>query len=825
MYFGGVKALVTSASVTQLSVIVPVSASYASISATVGGLSAYSSIPFIPTFPGGVALSSSSFFPKLDFATGFLPYGVAIGDLDGDGKPDFVTTNNSDSSISVFRNTGTGDSLSSNSFAPAVNFTTGKGPWGIAIADLDGDGKLDIVVSNGNEGSISVFRNTSVSGSITASSFAPRVDFATGGGGGGGYGIAIADLDGDGKPDIVVTNRLNGNNGTISVFRNMSSAGLISFAAKVDFPAGALPYGIAAGDLDGDGKVDLVVANQGTDSLSVFRNTSTIGITINSLAPRFSLATSGTPIAVAIADLNGDGKPEIISANTSDSTLSLFQNISTSGTLTSGSFVPGIDFKLNSAPNSIALGDFNGDGFPDIAAANPNSNTVSVFQNMNSAGSAISSSSLGAEADFTTASLPYGLAIGDINGDGRPDLVATSSGTNTASVFLSDVGIPSIAVNKSLVNFGAVSYGDSSAGNIEIKDVSTNRLIVDSIYARRKELTFSVSSGNFTDSLKVSITFRADTIGVFADTVFIKSNALTPLLKVLISARVYALPGKPTSSAVSPSGWSNAQAFAITWTNLQNGMLPVDTIWYSVNALPKNAAVVKSQAAANTSANIPVTQVGKDTVYFYLEDSLGNRNQDSVGSVVVKFDNNSPAIIQNNASLDTIFVQADGTLANIPPIVMSATDPPNESGVAALTLLYRRLDDTAWRSVNFPGFTADSLTLPVSSIVRNGTPIGAEYRIQAVDSAGNSTLSNLLAFEIRYTSDLTVTDFSNIPSVHSLNLTVGQEVKAYRLLSGPYDPEDERPSSFIDQSFGAHAVNGVPLRELANDSVGQRSME
>jgi len=67
---------------------------------------------------------------------------------------------------------------------------------------------------------------------------------------------------------------------------------------------------------------------------------------------------------------------------------------------------------------------------------------------------------------------------------------------------------------------------------------------------------------------------------------------------------------------------------------------------------------------------------------------------------------------------------------------------------------------------------------------KNGTVIGVEYRIQAVDSAGNSTLSNLFSFDVRYTSDLTVTDFSDIPSVHSLNLPVGQEVKAYRLLSG-----------------------------------------
>jgi len=802
VYFSGVKAAVSSASPTQLKVVVPVGASFGPVSVTVTstGLTASSAIPFIPTFPGGVALSSSGFFPKMDFVTGDLPYGVAIGDLDGDGKPDFVVTNNADSSISIFRNTGTGDSLSTSTFAPPVILTTGRGPWGIAVADIDGDGKLDIVVSNGNGGTISVFRNAGSSGSITASSFAPRVDFATGGGGGGGYGIAIADLDGDGKPDVVVTNHFAN---SISILRNTSGIGSVAFAATVDLSTGAIPYGVAVGDLDGDGKPDIVVANSGIDSLSIFRNTSSSGsISAASFAPKISLPASGTPDAVALVDVNADGKPEIVSANTSDSTLSVFQNNSTSGSL---SFAAAVDFKLNSAPNSIALGDFNGDGLPDIATSN-NGNTVSVFQNMSGSGNAIAASSLGGEKDFSIASSPFGLAIGDLNGDGRPDLITASSQTNTASVFLSDNGIPSIAVGKSPIGFGFVPLHDSSSIDVEVKDVSANRLIIDTIYANRNKLTFSVTQGNITDSLKLTMLFRADSIGFYADTVFIKSNALTPLIMLPVSAKVYSLPGKPAAVSVTPSGWSNAQSFSISWTNSLAGMLPIGKIWYSIDTLPRNAASAQSQAAANTSASLPMSLVGKDTVYFFLEDSLGNKNQDSVASVVIKFDNNGPAIVHNNAALDTIFVQADGSLSGIPPIAASSSEPANESGVMSFNLLYRRLDEQAWTTVSFAN---DSAAIPSTSFIKNGTAVGAVYRIQAIDSAGNISLSNLYSFDIRYSNDLTVTDFTTLPTVHSLSLPAGQEVKAYRLLSVPYIPEDQRPSSFVDQSFGPSDANGV----------------
>jgi len=794
VFFGGVKAAVSSASPagTQLSVTVPVSASYAPISLTVGGLTAYSTAPFIPTFPGGGALSSSSYFPRLDFTTGSLPYGVAVGDLDGDGKPDIVVTNYTDNTISVYRNTNVGDSITANSFSSKADFAAGSHPWGVAIGDLDGDGKLDVVVSDGTSGSISVFRNTSVSGS-GAISFAAKVDFATGG---SGYGVAVADLDGDGKPDVVVTNR-NGN--SVSVLRNTSS-GSITFAPNVDFAAGILPYGIAVSDLDRDEKPDLVTANLGDSTLSVFRNTSTIGNI--SFAVRVNISASASPIAVAIADVNGDGNSDIVSANNGNSTISVFQNNSSSGNII---FAAGTDFSLGGPPNSIAAVDVNGDGQPDIVVANGDS-AVTVFRNTSVGGIA----SFAPKTDFVTGNLPYGLAVGDLNGDGRPDLIVTNSATNVNSVSIlqSVVGAPSINISKASIDFGYVAIGDSAKQDFVLRDVSPpDSLIVDTIYANKKEIGFSKTHGSSVDSLKVSIILRADTAGLLTDTIFIKSNALTPLLKIPLSARVYSRPGRPAASAVTPAGWSNAAAFTITWTNPHNGMLPIDSIRYSINTLPKNAAVVQSIFAVDTSAAISLTQVGRDTVYFVLEDSLGNWNPDSTGSIIIKYDNNGPLITPNSTDLDTIVVRPDGTLAGIPPVVASAAEPPNESGVMALTLLYRRLDEPTWTTANFSN---DTSAIPPTSFIRNGVVVGAEYRIQAVDSAGNFTLSNLLSFEIRFASDLSVNNFADIPSVHSLNLPVGQEVKAYRIFSIPYVPEDERPSSFIEGSFGPHSDKGVP---------------
>ncbi len=299
----------------------------------------------------------------MNLVTGGSPFSVSIGDLDGDGKPDLAVANQFSGSVSVFRNTGSTGTIS---YAAKVDFAAGGGASTVAIGDLDGDGKADLATANFSGDNISVFRNTSSVGTI---SYAAKVDFTAGN---DPYPLSIGDLDGDGKADIVVANQISN---SISVFRNTSSAGTISYAAKVDFTTGANPTSASIGDLDGDGKADLAVANGSSNTVSVFRNTSTIGSI--SYAAKVDIATGAGPSYVSIGDLNGDGKADLAITNNSSATVSVFRNTGSSGTI---SYAAKVDFTTGTSPAYVSIGDLDADERPDLAVANYNSNTVSVIR-------------------------------------------------------------------------------------------------------------------------------------------------------------------------------------------------------------------------------------------------------------------------------------------------------------------------------------------------------------------------------------------------------------------------------------------------------------
>jgi hypothetical protein len=473
VYFGGVRAIPTAATASSITSTVPVGATYQPITVTVDGLTAYSKTPYLVKFSGGGTMVANSFAQNVDFGTGTSPISAALSDIDGDGKLDLVFTNGS-SNVSVCRNTSSTGTMSSASFGSRVDFSTGGGRFVVAVGDLDGDGKPDLVVANNSSNVVSVFRNTSTAGSITTASFATHVDFAAGS---SPTCVAIGDIDGDGKPDIAVTN--TGSN-TISVFRNTGASGSMttsSFAAKVDLATGSSPEIVAIGDLDGDGKPDLGVTNNASSTVSVFRNTSIAGsISASSFASRIDLTAGANPFGLAVGDLDGDGKLDLVVSSQINNAVSVFRNTSTSGSITASSFAPKVDFATGTNPFSVAIGDLDGDGKPDLAVANSGTNTVSVLRNTSTSGS-VTASSFAGEVEFTSGGNPYSVAIGDIDGDSKPELVTANNNVNTLSVMLNTVGsvVPTITVATPAANW-ATTYTHNIAwtsqdlsGNVNIK--------------------------------------------------------------------------------------------------------------------------------------------------------------------------------------------------------------------------------------------------------------------------------------------------------------------------------------------------------------------
>jgi hypothetical protein len=434
VYFGAVQTTVSAASVTNLTVNVPVGATFAPITVTVNGLTAYADQPFTPTFPGSGQINSSSLAPFVNLATPSGPGQVVIADMDGDGKPDLIIADSYAGEISIYRNISTNGSLTAGSFAPRVDLpllpTSGTNPYRIVAADLDGDGRLDIIALNPDSNVVSILRNISSPGSITTNSFATRIDLPAGN---VMRGLVVQDLNGDGKPEIVTANY--GDN-TISVFQNMSTVGNIAFAARVDFAAGNGPQGLAIGDLDGDGNPDLVVANWNDSTISIFRNLGMSGnITINSFAPKVDFPALATPFPIAIGDLDGDGKLDlVVGGNENSSAISIYRNTSTVGSITTNSFAAPVNFAAPGWVNSITLADLDGDGKLDIALVSQLSSVFSIFKNVSVPGS-FTTMSLAARVDYAAGYNPNGIAIGDLDGDGRPDVVFANSYDNTISIY------------------------------------------------------------------------------------------------------------------------------------------------------------------------------------------------------------------------------------------------------------------------------------------------------------------------------------------------------------------------------------------------------
>jgi|GEM_PF-435930 len=707
VYFGAVRVPqsgMTSATSTSLSVTVPTGATYHPITVTVNGLTGYSRLPFIVTYAGGGTITNSSFSTKVDFTTGSgtNPRSVAIGDVDGDGKPDLAVANYGSNTVSVFRNTGTSGSVS---FAAKVDFPTGLTPWSVAIGDVDGDGKPDLAVANDGSNTVSVFRNTGTSGSV---SFAAEVDFPTGS---GPLSVAIGDVDGDGKPDLAVA---NWSSNTVSVFRNTGTSGSVSFAAKVDFPTGGYTRSVAIGDVDGDGKPDLAVAADGSNTVSVFRNTGTSGSL--SFAAKVDFPTGSSPLSVAIGDVDGDGKPDLAVANYYSSTVSVFRNTGTSGSV---SFAAKVDFTTGSGPYSVAIGDVDGDGKPDLALANEVSNTVSVFRNTGTSGSV----SFAAKVDFTTGTSPYSVAIGDVNGDGKPDLAVANWGSNTVSVFRNTIAASTTPPTPTLI-----SPANGSTNQLTTLTLTWNRSGNTDTYRVQvaTDTNFSnlfANDSTVTDTLK-TISDLAN-LTIYYWRVNAKNSVGVSAFSSVFRFTTKALPAAPQNLAVTDS--SVSRQIKLKWRKNSE----TDFLRYRIygGTSPSPTTKLDSTAGGNISDTTKtITGLTNGIRYYFRVTAIDNSLNESGYSNEI-----------------------NATPADRPPAPPKNLVVLDSSVSKTIVLKWKKNDEIdflryrIYRSTTSPASTqVDSTTagnLNDTTRVITGLANGTTYyfRITAVDSAGNES--------------------------------------------------------------------------------------
>lgn len=421
VYFGPVKSNVTAATSTSLTVTVPTGASYQPISVTTNNLSAYSVQPFNPTFSGPYSnFNTNSFGNKIDSISLQNPFSINTGDFDNDGKPDLITANFSSSNIIIYRNTSTNLNVS---FSNQISIYTGySGPRFVCINDFDNDGKLDLAVVNTLSDIVTIYRNISTPNNIIFSS--PITVFTSS----SPEGICCGDFDRDGKIDLAIVNGLTNN---INIMKNTSSPGTISFGYIGNFNTGNNPHSIFSGDLDGDGKSDLVVANGVSNDISVLRNTSTTSSI--SFASALNFDAGSGPYSVTMADIDKDGKLDIACANGTGNTVSIFRNTSTTGNI---SLNAKFDLNVGFTPYFVHANDLDGDGKVDLMTSNDNANNISVLKNNSTVGNI----SFNTKVDYSTSTGSRSICSIDLNGDYKPDLITANYSSNTISILQNLIG-------------------------------------------------------------------------------------------------------------------------------------------------------------------------------------------------------------------------------------------------------------------------------------------------------------------------------------------------------------------------------------------------
>jgi hypothetical protein len=368
-------------------------------------------------------VQAQQFAPAVNYPAGRAPFSVAVGDFNQDGIPDLVVANGggATSTVSIFLGNGDG------TFRASREYDAGVDTFSVAVGDLNGDGKPDLVVANvgpsGNE-------NIGVLLGNGDGTFMPVVEYN--GPSPGSPFVAVGDFNGDGKLDVVTIGRISGSLGTIDVVSIHLGKGDGTLAPAGNYPTGASnpnPISIAVADLNGDGRLDLAVANNNSDSIGVL-----LGRGDGTFQAAVDYPVGIAPYGIASGDFNGDGKLDLVASAGGGATVSVLIGNG------DGTFQAPVNYPAGDGPWSVGVGDFNTDGKLDLIVADfggVDGTTVSLLLG-NGDGT------FQAPAPYIVGAVPTSVAVADLNSDGLLDVAVANAQSDNVSVLL-NVGRPPVS--------------------------------------------------------------------------------------------------------------------------------------------------------------------------------------------------------------------------------------------------------------------------------------------------------------------------------------------------------------------------------------------
>jgi hypothetical protein len=427
--------------------------------------------PSQPTVQSGVVdvllgNGDGTFQARRDFTTAPNPYGIAVADFNNDGKIDLAVTSSSSgtqSAVGILLGNGDG------TFQTPVEYSTGSSPRGVASGDFNLDGNADLVVANAYDSTASVLLGNG------DGTFQGATTYSTGG---VPIGVVVADFNGDGRPDFAVVNYCgnpgiceNPVQGTVTVWLGNGDG---SFGGRADFKVGKGPVSIAVGDFNRDGKLDLVAANSYSNSVSIlFGN----GDGTFQGQKEYSTGVNTGPQWVAVADFNHDGKLDIVTANLAPNTVGVLLGNG------DGTFQPVAQYPAGTEPVSLAVGDFNADGALDLAVS---AGVLGSSQTLLLLGNGDGTFQL--PLTYSAGQFSKAVGVADFNGDRRPDVVITNTVSNSVSVLLNTIGTAvtlTSAPNPSHFD-DAVTFTATVAGSIKGEPVPTGAVTFSTDHANAK---------------------------------------------------------------------------------------------------------------------------------------------------------------------------------------------------------------------------------------------------------------------------------------------------------------------------------------------------